>query len=1371
MMISAAAAGLAAALAVLPFLLRKALPQDWPGWRGDPGRTADSAAELPEGLRLRWSLRLPALEPAWPDAPGMQFDAAHQPVVVGDTVYLASSLNDSVTALDAATGAERWRFLAGGPVRFAPYCWQGRVYFACDDGHLYCLDGADGRLLWKFRGAPDAGRLVLGNGRVISTWPARGAPVVAGGRVYFAAGIWPFMGVFVHALDAVTGRPVWSNSGLGALFMDQPHNSPAFSGLAPQGYLAVSGDRLFVPNGQAVAAGLRRSDGGLLFFNHVSNDRRGGYFLAARGGFFYSNNAAFAASGGAFLARRPGEPVIGREAVFRSALPPAPTAGAPPPPAMPLRWERPETGSPPDWVLTGDDAPRFWLKAGRRLYAGAEGCVMAMTVPGAPGEAPRVTWSAELRGHPAGLAAAGGRLFVSTLEGELFCFAADGEQTSAHEPEAVPVPRHADWAGRLAKLLDRAPARGGWAILLGDESPEAAAELAALAPEMRMLCLVSGPGKTAAARRMLDAAGLYGSRASVLDGETGLRLPPYLAELLIVTGPETANRPAGALREIFRVLRPYGGTAFLPESLSADLAAAVREEGIEGAEVGQHAGFWSLRRSGPLPGAGQWTHQYADPANTVVSADLLVRAPLGLLWFGGPSNRKILPRHGHGPNPQVAGGRLLIEGPDVLRAIDVYTGRLLWEAQLPGLGRHYNTTAHQPGANALGSNYVTLPDAIYALHLDRCLRLDPHTGRTVAEFSLPRAAAGTGAEGAALPPWGFLAVSDNVLLGGELPPGLGLPDFSPRELLAADRDPQRAADLRKFIESLRGFAAAAGPEDEPPSRFLARNLNRLLGEPRLAGMLPPELPDAAGIIALNIAAHLRARPGTGPLDTRLREMNRDLLCATCSLLPARERRKPGGGTWVGASSRRLAAMDRTSGKVLWQLEARQGFLHNAIAAGAGMVFCVDRTPPQVGMLRSEVGLPASPGRLAALDLETGRERWSVEGQAAFASWLAYSAEHDVLVQASRPSRDHLPEPGDTIAAHRGRDGTLLWRRELSFRGPPLLHGRQIVTQELALDLLTGESVKRRSPLTGVAEDWTWRRGYGCGTVLGSRHLLTFRSAAAGFLDLERDGGTASLGGFRSGCTSNMIVADGVLAAPDYTRTCTCGYQNQSSLGLVHDPDAETWAFTPGTWDGSPVRRVGINFGAPGDRRTSDGTLWLDWPSVGGESPDLPVNSEPVGMPPPDVVPLSVRSWLPAAAAGEPGRPADPVGLPGHVATFRLHSSELQGGGLKWVAASGLRDVRRLTVSLGTGDERRYTVRLHFCEPEAPALPRRIFDVTLQGRAVLSALDIAREAGGARRPLVREFRGVAVREVLEVSFRPAAGSAGAVISGLEAVVEE
>src|SRR5262249_30985004 len=148
------------------------------------------------------------------------------------TLFVGSSRTDSVTAVDTQTGEDRWRFFANGPVRFAPAVWDNRVYITSDDGYLYCVDAGDGELQWKFRGGPSE-RQVLGNERLISTWPARGGPVVADGIVYFAAGIWPFMGVFVHALDARTGQVVWTNDAEGSTYMTQPHGADSFAGLAP----------------------------------------------------------------------------------------------------------------------------------------------------------------------------------------------------------------------------------------------------------------------------------------------------------------------------------------------------------------------------------------------------------------------------------------------------------------------------------------------------------------------------------------------------------------------------------------------------------------------------------------------------------------------------------------------------------------------------------------------------------------------------------------------------------------------------------------------------------------------------------------------------------------------------------------------------------------------------------------------------------------------------------------------------------------------------------------------------------------------------------------------------------------------------------
>ena len=53
--------------------------------------------------------------------------------------------------------------------------------------------------------------MILGNGRMVSRWPARGGPVIRDNIVYFAAGIWQSDGVFIEAIDAESGKVVWRN--------------------------------------------------------------------------------------------------------------------------------------------------------------------------------------------------------------------------------------------------------------------------------------------------------------------------------------------------------------------------------------------------------------------------------------------------------------------------------------------------------------------------------------------------------------------------------------------------------------------------------------------------------------------------------------------------------------------------------------------------------------------------------------------------------------------------------------------------------------------------------------------------------------------------------------------------------------------------------------------------------------------------------------------------------------------------------------------------------------------------------------------------------------------------------------------------------
>lgn len=222
---------------------QEAFSDDWPMWRYDAGRTSASPGELPDELHLLWVRQYGQRTMVWDDPLNqdlMPYDRVFEPVVMGKTMFIGFNDSDKVLALDTDTGAEKWTFYVEGPVRFPPVVWNGKVYFTSDDGYLYCVRAHNGELIWKIRGGP-SDRKILGNKRLISTWPARGGPVIKDGIVYFAASIWPFMGIFIYAVDAETGRIVWKNDGTGSHYMLQPHNAHSFAGVAPQGAVGGSG--------------------------------------------------------------------------------------------------------------------------------------------------------------------------------------------------------------------------------------------------------------------------------------------------------------------------------------------------------------------------------------------------------------------------------------------------------------------------------------------------------------------------------------------------------------------------------------------------------------------------------------------------------------------------------------------------------------------------------------------------------------------------------------------------------------------------------------------------------------------------------------------------------------------------------------------------------------------------------------------------------------------------------------------------------------------------------------------------------------------------------------------------------------------------
>ncbi|MFP6881626.1 MAG: PQQ-binding-like beta-propeller repeat protein, partial [Roseibacillus sp.] len=267
---------------------------DWTTWRADSSRSGYTADVVPEQPVLRWTW-YPRHAPssAWPRDDRLEFDRVNHVVVAGGLVCFGNSVDGKVRALDAATGALKWSFFTEGPVRFAPVAWKDRLFVVSDDGYLYGLNLQDGTLINRWRGGTREDR-VLGNSQMISKLPARGGPVIHGGVLYWAAGIWQSEGVFIHAMNPDTGELVWTNDQSGGISMPQPHGGAiAKSGVSAQGYLLANDERLFVPTGRAVPAAFRRSNGEFEYYHLQKNSPRGGTSAMLSGELIYNGGYTY----------------------------------------------------------------------------------------------------------------------------------------------------------------------------------------------------------------------------------------------------------------------------------------------------------------------------------------------------------------------------------------------------------------------------------------------------------------------------------------------------------------------------------------------------------------------------------------------------------------------------------------------------------------------------------------------------------------------------------------------------------------------------------------------------------------------------------------------------------------------------------------------------------------------------------------------------------------------------------------------------------------------------------------------------------------------------------------------------------------------
>ncbi len=1004
----------------------------WTTYRNDVERSAVSRETLVWPLQPHWvhtPLAPPA--PAWPPpradnpavkhalSPTLTYDHAYHVVAAAGRVFYGDNVGDAVVCLDAASGAQLWRYPTEGPVRLAPVLWADRVYAGSDDGWLYCLQAADGNLVWRYRAAAAEARLP-GNQRLISACPVRGGIAVDQGTLYFGAGLFPSDGTFLCAVDALTGQERWKE--------------PTACG--PQGFLLLSPTRVFVPTGRTPFQVFDRRTGKALNRLGQSNswgkDLPGGTCALivnrtiatgpGEGGVIHlfdekSTEGLFTTEGqqvvidglSAFVLLRTKVLALRRSDYLSTAKPER-------------LWESPCREA------------RTMIKLGEHLVMGTDDGIEVMTAS----DGQRLGHLAVPGAGIAGLAWHDGRLFASATDGRITCLGT--AQTAPAEAAAAAPPRR-EWtptatataaARELLPLLGR---RRGLALLAGADNLDLALALASQS-ELNCVIVEPDPGRSTALRQALSEYGLPGGRVSV-HHVPGALLPyrPYLFNL-VVTAATAPTRPT----EWGRVLRPCGGV--LLATTTANLAAAAATLPGERFRPAPESGYTVAFRRGEVPGAGRWTHGYADAGNTACSDDALPFGPFAVLWFGRPGPQYMYERHVKAAAPLCSNGLLFITGMDYLAGLDAYNGTVLWE-------RHEADSGRMAMLKDCG-NLATADDRLYVAADGRCLALDGVSGETRAEFRLP----GNPAEPAR---WGYLAVVGDRLLGSRTRPEAAL------------------------------------------------------------------------------------RPGNKPDYDAVWYQNQPVV-----------------------TSLQLFAVDRQNGALAWEYTPQGVILNPTLTALGGRVCFVESASPETrahptGKIPLAELFKSTP-QLVALDLDSGAERWRIKLDLNAFQHAIYMSGRDgiLLLSGSRHDtvRDRKLIQYQLIGVDLAR-GRELWRNDNTPSRAEILdggHGEQTQHPVIVGDTIYGPGFARRlrdgSPYNG----WIWNKAPQCAPLSASRHCA-----------FSRQGGLPTAAEFatgkeqrlslvsRPGCWLNTLPAGGIVAIPEASSGCTCGYPVQTSLALFPRP--------------------------------------------------------------------------------------------------------------------------------------------------------------------------------------------------------------------------
>lgn len=1353
---------------------------NWPTYRCDIARSGFTMENLPPELFLQWidSPSHPP-KPCWPmpaaELPRMHVDNAYHAAIAEGMVFMGSSVTNEIYALDLSSGDFRWTFYTQGPVRFAPFVSEGRVYTGSDDGYVYCLAAKDGALLWKYRAGPSEEK-VIGNGRMISLWPIRTGVLVDRGVAFFTAGVFPYEGLYVCALNAEDGSVVWKNDTIG----DFAHELQ-YGGISPHGYLLASAEALYVPSGRSMPAAFDRATGKFLFYASPGAKRGGVWALLDQdrliSGVDLSGtphkvsydaktgerlNDMFASVPGidmvvtsdfAYVITRDGVTAIDRQrfsdarkkldelTTTQKELISQLTDLRAKPKSADTEADRSLSGRIDEIVTkisqTGDEMKRLQREGFLWNYPAVDLCSLIVAgntvivggdkiVIGLDSRTGKEHWRNPIQGNAAGLAVADNRLVVSSDAGPVYCFGGnkiDQDATIEPKQDANPYPKDelTDRYQKAAeKILAASQCQKGYCLVLDAGDGRLAYELAKRT-HLKIIGLEKDPAKLERARRCLTNAGLFGDRIVVEPWDLS-SLPDYFANLIVSDGMLIGGETQSTVEERSRVLRPWGGVSLLGSFRNGEVS-------------------WVQSVRGELAGAGNWTQQYGDPENTACSNDRLVDGPLGVLWYGEPGPIGMVERHAEAHSPVCMNGRVFMEGEDCITAVDAFNGTLLWKRDIEG--------AVRVKIKADSGNLVVDESGLYVAADDDCFRLDPATGKTIRVYHLPQSSDATPRR------WGYISVVNGILYGSSATPmkenygdlleqclrngqWKNIEDVSDDYIGRYQQYKNLYPDPQDFIHAT----------ERDGTLYRAMSLFGSGGEFIQKNAVTDSMMTSDQIFAIDVAtgnnlwmydgkkiSNITIALGDGKIffaDKFITKEQRDRAIE--------DRRDRIGKGVYKVREGILAELEDVKKKLNDKSLENDATLNRTLVYLAASLEAelFEEENPQGSMSYDE----ADVRMVVALDSRTGEQRWTKSVDltgccgdrmgSAYAKGMLFFygnyGNHDAwrFINGGMQWR--------RITALSAGSGDMVWSRPLNYRTRPVIVGDKIILEPRACSLQTGETILRTHPITGEQVPWEFLRpGHTCGITAASANGLFYRSACAAFYDLEEDRGISLFGAYRPGCAISMIPASGVLLSQEAAAGCTCSYPVRCTLAMKRKPDRQQpWTIfvTPGSL--KPVKHLAINLGAVADMKDDEGTVWFGYPNP---KTDLYNHFPNYG------VKFNLSENL-EGGAGFFCR--DYKGV------------TLQGTDKPWLYTSGCSGLLKCRIPLidnQSQEELDYTVRLGFRPMADDREGQRVFAIKLQDRIVEDDVDIKQLAGTPDKVILKEFKHIGVLTDLNLELVP------------------